>query len=83
MALKVKADANPNPKPKLKAESKSATPFQAVSPVQPEVLPQAVLSRESEVEEESLIGDFTPENLIHGVVMAEILGKPRSRGRRF
>jgi hypothetical protein len=75
MALKVKAD--PNPKPKLKAESKSATPLQAVSPVQPE----AALFCESGVEEGQLIGDFKPENLIQGLVMAEILGKPRSRSR--
>lgn len=78
--MALKADANPNPKPKSKAESQSATPLQKVSPVQ---LPQTALSRESGVEEEPLIGDFTPENLIQGVVMAEILGKPRSRGRRF
>jgi hypothetical protein len=85
MALKVKE--NPQSKSKTKAELKAVAPPQTVSPARPEGGPQSALARESSqtgVEVGQLIDAFTPGNLIYGVVMAEILGKPRSRswGRR-
>jgi hypothetical protein len=80
MALKVKT--NSDSKPETKADPKSAASPQTVRPALP---PLAALSHESSqtrMEMDHLIGNFDPKNLLQGIVMAEILGKPRSRGRR-
>jgi hypothetical protein len=87
MVLKVKANSASKSKPKPKAESSAVGTKQTVNPTMPDALAQSALDHDpaqTPTEAVYLPGNFTPQNLVQGVVMAEILGKPRCRnwGRR-
>ncbi|MGD8401062.1 MAG: hypothetical protein PVH64_09030 [Bacillota bacterium] len=81
--MKVKTDLNLKLRPEKQAELKPAVAAPAVSPI---IADPSAQARSGEASQpcplKGLLGKFDSENLIHGIVMAEILGKPRCRGRR-
>jgi hypothetical protein len=85
----LKAKTNPKLIPKDQKQvigTTMAIPPEVTKPLMPETVSQPALSGvpvRTESSEVQLIGDFTPENLIQGIMMMEILGKPRCRGRYF
>jgi hypothetical protein len=84
MVLKVKASSACKAKLEPKVEPSPVGTEKKVNPAPPDTSGQSFLGHDSPQTPLAvyLSGNFTPQNLVQGVVMAEILRKPRCRDWR-